>query len=67
MEETCDTIGVLGAIVNLIASLQVAEAMKLSPANPAPCTVDSFPVTCGPAFSICSCQPQSRLPRLRQT
>jgi molybdopterin/thiamine biosynthesis adenylyltransferase len=29
MEETCDTIGVLGPIVNLIASLQVAEAMKL--------------------------------------
>ena len=29
MEDTCDTIGVLGAVVNLIASLQVAEAMKL--------------------------------------
>lgn len=29
MEETCDTIGVLGPIVNLIASLQVAEALKL--------------------------------------
>src|SRR6202163_954991 len=29
LEETCDTIGVLGSIVNLIASLQVAEAMKL--------------------------------------
>ena len=29
LEETCDTIGVLGPIVNLIASLQVAEAMKL--------------------------------------
>ena len=29
MEETCDTIGVLGPIVNLVASLQVAEAMKL--------------------------------------
>ncbi|MDP9146041.1 MAG: ThiF family adenylyltransferase, partial [Acidobacteriota bacterium] len=28
MEETCDTVGVLGSIVNLIASLQVAEAMK---------------------------------------
>ena len=28
MEETCDTVGVLGPIVNLIASLQVAEAMK---------------------------------------
>jgi len=35
MEETCDTIGVLGAIVNLIASLQVAEAMKLLSGNPA--------------------------------
>jgi molybdopterin/thiamine biosynthesis adenylyltransferase len=29
MEETCDTVGVLGPIVNLIASLEVAEAMKL--------------------------------------
>jgi molybdopterin-synthase adenylyltransferase len=29
LEETCDTIGVLGPIVNLISSLQVAEAIKL--------------------------------------
>jgi molybdopterin-synthase adenylyltransferase len=29
LEETCDTIGVLGPVVNLIASLEVAEAMKL--------------------------------------
>jgi molybdopterin/thiamine biosynthesis adenylyltransferase len=29
LEETCDTIGVLGPIVNLIASIEVAEAMKL--------------------------------------
>jgi hypothetical protein len=29
MEETCDTIGVLGPIVNLIASLEVTEAIKL--------------------------------------
>jgi molybdopterin/thiamine biosynthesis adenylyltransferase len=29
LEETCDTIGVLGPIVNLIASLECAEAMKL--------------------------------------
>jgi molybdopterin/thiamine biosynthesis adenylyltransferase len=29
LEETCDTVGVLGSIVNLIASLEVAEAMKL--------------------------------------
>jgi molybdopterin-synthase adenylyltransferase len=29
LDETCDTIGVLGPIVNLIASLQAAEAMKL--------------------------------------
>jgi molybdopterin-synthase adenylyltransferase len=29
LDETCDTVGVLGAIVNLIASLEVAEAMKL--------------------------------------
>ena len=29
LEETCDTIGVLGPIVNMIASLEVAEALKL--------------------------------------
>src|SRR5208282_1973756 len=29
LEETCDTVGVLGSIVNLIASLEVAEATKL--------------------------------------
>jgi molybdopterin/thiamine biosynthesis adenylyltransferase len=29
LAETCDTIGVLGPIVNLIASLEVAEALKL--------------------------------------
>jgi len=29
LEDTCDTIGVLGPIVNLIASLQSAEALKL--------------------------------------
>ncbi len=29
LEETCDTVGVLGSIVNLIASLQAAEATKL--------------------------------------
>jgi molybdopterin/thiamine biosynthesis adenylyltransferase len=29
LEETCDTIGVLGPVVQLIAALQVAEAMKL--------------------------------------
>ena len=29
LEETCDTIGVLGPIVNLIASLQAAEAIKV--------------------------------------
>lgn len=33
MEDTCDTMGVLGPIVNLIASLQVAEAMKLLSGN----------------------------------
>ena len=33
MEDTCDTIGVVGPIVNLIASLQVAEAMKLLSGN----------------------------------
>jgi bacteriocin biosynthesis cyclodehydratase domain-containing protein len=29
LEETCDTIGVLGSIVNLIASLEATEAIKL--------------------------------------
>ena len=29
LEETCDTVGVLGPIVNLIASLQTAQALKL--------------------------------------
>jgi len=29
LDETCDTVGVLGPIVNLIASLQVADALKL--------------------------------------
>jgi molybdopterin-synthase adenylyltransferase len=29
MEETCDTIGVLGPIVNLVSAWQVAEALKL--------------------------------------
>ncbi len=33
MEATCDTVGVLGPIVNLIASLEVAEAMKLLSGN----------------------------------
>jgi molybdopterin/thiamine biosynthesis adenylyltransferase len=29
MEETCDTIGVISPIVNLVASLQIAEAIKI--------------------------------------
>jgi molybdopterin/thiamine biosynthesis adenylyltransferase len=29
LDETCDTVGVLGPIVNLIASVEVTEAMKL--------------------------------------
>jgi bacteriocin biosynthesis cyclodehydratase domain-containing protein len=29
LDETCDTVGVLGSIVNLIASLEVAEATKI--------------------------------------
>jgi molybdopterin-synthase adenylyltransferase len=34
VEETCDTIGVLGPIVNLIASWQVAEALKILAGRP---------------------------------
>ena len=33
MEQTCDTIGVLGSVVNLIASLQATEAIKLLSGN----------------------------------
>ena len=33
LEETCDTVGVLGPIVNLIASIEVAEALKLLVGN----------------------------------
>ena len=29
LEQTCDTVGVLGPIINLVASLEVAEALKL--------------------------------------
>jgi molybdopterin-synthase adenylyltransferase len=34
LQETCDTIGVLGPIVNIIASLEVAEALKLLSGHP---------------------------------
>jgi molybdopterin-synthase adenylyltransferase len=34
LEETCDTVGVLGPVVNLIASLEVAEALKLLSGHP---------------------------------
>lgn len=34
LEATCDTVGVLGPIVHLIASLQVAEALKLLAGRP---------------------------------
>jgi molybdopterin/thiamine biosynthesis adenylyltransferase len=34
LEETCDTIGVLGPIVNLMASLEAAEALKLLSGHP---------------------------------
>ena len=33
LEETCDTVGVLGSIVNLIASLEATEALKLLSGN----------------------------------
>lgn len=34
LEETCDTIGVLGPIVNLVASWEVAEALKILSDHP---------------------------------
>ena len=34
LEETCDTVGVLGPIVNLIASWQAAEALKILAGHP---------------------------------
>ena len=34
LEETCDTVGVLGPIINLIASLEVAEALKILTGRP---------------------------------
>jgi molybdopterin-synthase adenylyltransferase len=34
LEETCDTVGVLGPLVNLIASLEVAEALKILSGHP---------------------------------
>jgi molybdopterin/thiamine biosynthesis adenylyltransferase len=34
LEETCDTIGVLGPVVNLVASLQAAEALKILSGHP---------------------------------
>ena len=34
LEETCDTIGVLGPVVNLIASWQAAEALKILSGHP---------------------------------
>ncbi len=34
LEETCDTVGVLGPVVNLIASLEVAEALKILSGHP---------------------------------
>jgi molybdopterin-synthase adenylyltransferase len=34
LEETCDTIGVLGPVVNLIASWQAAEALKILSGRP---------------------------------
>lgn len=34
LEETCDTIGVLGPIVNLVASWEVAEALKILAGRP---------------------------------
>jgi len=33
LEETCDTVGVLGPIVNLVASLEVGEALKILSGN----------------------------------
>jgi adenylyltransferase/sulfurtransferase len=34
LDETCDTVGVLGPVVNLIAALQVGEALKILSGHP---------------------------------
>lgn len=34
LEDTCDTVGVLGPVVNLIASLEVSEALKILAGRP---------------------------------
>ena len=47
--ETCDTAGILGSAVNLAASLQSAEALKiLTPASPNSCAAPCSPSTSGP-------------------
>jgi len=66
LEETCDTVGVLGPIVNLIASLEAAEALKLLSGNQAELhgRLISCDVWTGP-LPIGSATRESQLPRLR--
>jgi len=51
LEETCDTIGVLGPVVNLIASLEVAEALKILSGHPEALHGVCSLATCGPTAS----------------
>jgi len=66
LEATCDTIGVLGPIVNLIASLEAAEALNSFPATPRLFTGACFLAMCGPAACNPSAWRAIRMPRLRQ-
>jgi adenylyltransferase/sulfurtransferase len=73
LEETCDTIGVLGPIVNLIASWQAAEALKILAGHPEAlhgrllsCDVwtgriQSIRLTCNPECRACASHDYSYL------
>ena len=67
LEETCDTIGVLGSIVNLIASLEATEAIKLLAGRD--CRLARAPrlLRCvDRPFPVRSCCAQSRMSGVRR-
>ena len=67
LEETCDTIGVLGPIVNLIASLEVAEAMKLLAGRESDLHASPHLLRCvDRPLPVGSCRAQSRMSRVRR-